>query len=131
MPNEEQEAAKPMVLVVDDSETIRQLLGISLKRMGYQPLLAANGHVALLALKKFPAIQAVILDMMMPIMNGTDFIQNLKKVSREDVPIIVLTGMNDFVDSEQLKQPTIKAVLTKPVDLVLLLKILKDCLVTP
>lgn len=128
MPSESQE--NPIVLVVDDSESIRQLLGISLKRAGYRPLLAANGHVGLVALKKHPTAKAVILDMMMPIMNGTDFINNLNKVNRADIPIIVLTGMNDFVDSERLKTPNIKAVLTKPVDLALLLNTLKNCVAT-
>lgn len=121
---------KPIVLVIDDSESIRQLLGISLKRAGYRPLLAANGHVGLVALKKFPAVKAIILDMMMPIMNGTDFIHHLKQLDRTDIPIIVLTGMNDFVASERLKLPEIKAVLTKPVDLALLLKLLKDSIVS-
>lgn len=115
-----QQSDKPTVLVVEDADTIRMLLAINLRRQGYRALIAANGKIALQSLQKHPEVKAIILDMMMPIMNGPTFIKHARKLGFNDIPIIVLTGMNDFTREDRLaklKQFGVHTVLTKPIDL--------------
>lgn len=93
--------------------------------------MAPNGHIALQALKKYPQIKAIVLDMMMPIMNGPNFIKYSRQLGFTDIPIVVLTGMNDFSlpeRMERLKKAGVRKVLTKPVDLHLLNTTLHDAL---
>lgn len=126
-----QDSDKPIVLVVEDAESIRKLLAMNLKRQGYRVLMAANGQIALQALKAYPDVKAIILDMMMPIMNGPTFISQARKLDFKDIPIIVLTGMNDFTREdrlEKLKRAGVSKVLTKPVDLDCLNKALTELL---
>lgn len=115
-----QQSDKPTVLVVEDADTIRMLLAMNLRRQGYRALIATNGKIALQSLQKHPEVKAIILDMMMPIMNGPTFIKHARKLGFKDIPIIVLTGMNDFSREDRvakLKQFGVHTVLTKPIDL--------------
>lgn len=130
-PENQQDSDKPIVLVVEDAESIRKLLAMNLKRQGYRVLMAANGQIALQALKAYPDVKAIILDMMMPIMNGPIFISQARKLGFKAIPIIVLTGMNDFTREdrlEKLKRAGVNKVLTKPVDLDCLNQALTDIL---
>jgi DNA-binding response OmpR family regulator len=79
------------VLVVDDEESLCTLLQISLERQEYRVLIARNGREALevVAARK---VDLVLLDVMMPVMNGFETCQELRK--RTDVPIVLLTALN-------------------------------------
>ena len=80
------------VLVVDDDPDIRDLLVTALSDDGYQAESARNGRDALDALDHFPA-DVVILDLMMPVMDGWTFAERMKE--RWDIPIVVLSAAND------------------------------------
>lgn len=83
------------VLVVDDEDKIRQVIGIYLKNEGYQVEEAADGEEAL---RKFQseAWDLLVLDVMMPKLDGVTVCQEIRKVSK--VPIIMLTAKNEEVD---------------------------------
>lgn len=83
--------ANVTVLVVDDEESLCTLLQISLERQGYRVLIARNGREALdvVANKK---VDLVLLDVMMPVMNGFETCLELRK--RTDVPVVLLTALN-------------------------------------
>ncbi len=83
------------VLVVDDEETLRTLLDYNLKREGYSVLMASNGEEAVrLAFSESPDL--VILDIMLPDMNGFDVCRVLRK--RLTVPILMLSARDDEID---------------------------------
>jgi two-component system OmpR family response regulator len=83
------------VLVVDDDPHIRDVVCFALRRAGYQPLTAGNGLAALdLAAREAPAL--VILDILMPELDGTETCRRLRKGS--DVPIIFLTSKDEELD---------------------------------
>ena len=83
------------VLVVDDDANIRDVVCFALRRAGYQPLQAANGLSALDAVaREQPAL--VVLDILMPELDGTAVCTRLRKTS--DVPVIFLTSKDDEVD---------------------------------
>ena len=83
------------VLVVDDDPHIRDVVCFALRRAGYEPLPADNGFAALdLAAREAPAL--VILDILMPELDGTDVCRRLRK--RSEVPIIFLTSKDEELD---------------------------------
>ncbi|MDF2880632.1 MAG: two component transcriptional regulator, winged helix family [Clostridiaceae bacterium] len=83
------------ILIVDDEERMRSLIGLYLKREGYNIIEAENGERAL---KIFAAnkIHLVILDVMMPVMDGWTTCSELRKKS--DVPILMLTAKGEDDD---------------------------------
>ena len=83
------------VLVVDDDPHIRDVVCFALRRAGYQPLTAGDGLAALdVAAREMPAL--VILDILMPELDGTEVCKRLRRGS--DVPIIFLTSKDEEVD---------------------------------
>jgi len=80
------------VLVVDDEESTRELLKEMLESNGCIPLLAANGKEALATLARIP-VNAVLLDLMMPEMDGFEVLVHLKDdPGLRNIPVLVLTG---------------------------------------
>ena len=89
------EASRPDVLVVDDDEHIRRLVRLYLERDGYRVTEAADGDAALqLAKQTHPRL--IVLDLMMPGMDGLDACRALHVESM--VPIIMLTARVEEVD---------------------------------
>lgn len=87
------------ILVVDDDKEIAQLLEIYIKNEGYEPISAYNGKDALSMLNTENDIGLVVLDIMMPGMNGIDVIKEIRKDSK--VPIIVLSAKATDIDKIQ------------------------------
>jgi OmpR family response regulator RpaB len=86
---------KEKILVVDDEASIRRILETRLSMIGYNVITAADGEEALLVFKKeLPNL--VILDVMMPKLDGYGVCQEIRKES--DVPIIMLTALGDVAD---------------------------------
>jgi two-component system, OmpR family, response regulator len=85
----------PLILVVDDDPHIRQVVGFALQKAGYAISEAKDGLQALeLAEKLHPAV--IILDILMPEMDGTEVCRAIRKNSQ--VPIIFLSSKDDEVD---------------------------------
>jgi DNA-binding response OmpR family regulator len=80
---------KPTVLVIDDERRYRELLEMNLARRGYRVLLAADG-LAGLNLLELEAPDLVILDLMLPDMDGYDVCRRIGEHSK--VPVIMLTA---------------------------------------
>ena len=89
---------KQKVLVVDDEENIRMLIRFNLEKAGYEVLEAADGKEALgMAQKSLPDI--IILDLMLPGMDGLEVCRNLKQAPQTAaLPIIMLTAKSDEID---------------------------------
>jgi PAS domain S-box-containing protein len=82
------------ILLVDDEEGIRKVLGISLADIGYQVLTAENGATALGIFKEEqPAI--VLTDIKMPVMDGITLLKRVKQ-ENPDTEVIMLTGHGDM-----------------------------------
>lgn len=78
------------ILMVDDDPEIVQLLEIYIRNEGYEAVKAYNGKEALTKLRTDPGIDLVILDIMMPELDGMAVIKAVRKDS--DVPILVLSA---------------------------------------
>jgi DNA-binding NtrC family response regulator len=86
MPEEKSE----QILIVDDEPLIRDFLCEALSWKGYKVISVNNGHEALDILKR-NVISAVITDVQMPKMSGTDLLQKIKHIS-PDIPVVVITA---------------------------------------
>src|SRR5262249_55956908 len=83
----------PIVLVVDDDEDIREMIALHLGRAGYIALLAASGHEALAHLRSGARPIVILLDVMMPRMNGRQFCAELAAdPSLGAPPVVVISG---------------------------------------
>lgn len=86
---------KEKILIVDDETSIRRILETRLSMIGYDVISAADGEEALAAFRKeYPSL--VVLDVMMPKLDGYGVCQEIRKES--DVPIIMLTALGDVSD---------------------------------
>lgn len=86
---------KETVLAVDDEKEIRDLIGILLENEGYKVIKAADGMEALYTLKK-DNVDLIILDIMMPGMDGIETCMNIRK--DKNMPIIMLSAKNEDID---------------------------------
>jgi DNA-binding response OmpR family regulator len=110
---------KPTILVVDDDASIRELLNQNLQEAGYQVRVAANGREALEQVRREPP-DLVILDVMMPEMNGFDVAAVLKNDPQTmDIPILILSIVQDRERGFRLG---VDRYLTKPIDTEALLR---------
>ncbi|MFH0702787.1 MAG: response regulator transcription factor [bacterium] len=80
------------ILVVDDEASIRRILETRLKMVGYEVMTAADGEEALDVFTKFNP-DLLILDVMMPKLDGYGVTREIRKTS--EVPIIILTALGD------------------------------------
>jgi signal transduction histidine kinase/CheY-like chemotaxis protein len=110
---------QPRILVVDDDPNIRELLTQELSDAGYQVRVAGNGREAL-ALARGERPDLVVLDVMMPEMNGFDVAAVLKNDPLTmDIPIVILSIVQDRDRGFRLG---VDRYLTKPIDTELLFR---------
>ena len=88
------EKQKSVVLVVEDQKVNRQILKRILS-LEYDVIEAENGQEALQILNQNPRISAVLLDIMMPVMDGYTFLESLNKKDISYLPVIVITSEKD------------------------------------
>lgn len=84
------------ILVADDEELIMNLVCDYLRRDGYEPLSARDGEEALEVFRANPDIQLVILDIMMPNIDGWEVCRTIRQTS--NVPVIMLTARSQEFD---------------------------------
>jgi adenylate cyclase len=116
------------VLVVDDDESNRALLSRRLRRQGYAVGVAENGRQALRMLKA-QQFDLVLLDIMMPEVNGYQVLEQLKRdVSLRDIPVLVLSAVDDMQSVVRCIENGAQDYLPKPFDPVLLRARIGACL---
>jgi len=84
-----------LIMVVEDDEAVRRALLTGLQKKGFQTCFAVNGKEALEVVKeKNPDL--ILLDIIMPIMDGVTFLERFRKDEQnKNMPIIILTNLND------------------------------------
>lgn len=90
--------AKEMILIVEDDENIQQLVGYNLAKAGYSVLYAENGEQALASVKR-DSPDLMVLDIMLPSLNGFEVCKILRKDPQtRTLPIIMLTAKGEEND---------------------------------
>ncbi|MDR2423016.1 MAG: response regulator [Deltaproteobacteria bacterium] len=103
MPGAQQERVQPKVLVIDDDKMTHQLLEAILRKGGYKCVSALRGEEGL-ELARATKPQLIILDIMMPGLNGFEVMKYLKaSPTTASIPVIFLTGQVHQADKSQAK----------------------------
>ncbi len=110
----------PRILVVDDDESILEMIDVALSFEGYQVDTAPHGAAALELLRSRQP-DLILLDMRMPVMDGWEFSRRYRETSGPLAPIVVLTADRSAGDSAS--QVDADAFLAKPFDLAELLQV--------
>ncbi len=107
---------KETILVVDDEPHIRKILAFLLEQNGFQVLSAENGEVALeLARQNMPDL--ILLDLMMPKMDGFEVCQHLREdFATAQIPIVIVTAKGDVAEKVRGLKGGANDYLTKPYD---------------
>ena len=104
------EKKEARICIVEDDDNLRFAIKESLEKWGANVILAANGREALdlLADASDPP-DLILLDLLMPVMNGFDFLQEIRRTALKSTPVLVLTGADltteesDFLSRETLR----------------------------
>ena len=116
--------AKRRILVVDDDASIRTMVRTVLERAGYEVSTARNGCEAI-ALLMASDYDVVLLDVMMPKLDGLAVVDQLRK---ENSPVLAHTYLLTAGNSSAVKDLPVRGLIEKPFDLHALLAETKDCI---
>lgn len=105
---------QPRVLVVEDDSAIASFVSLALQQEGYTVRVAANGQDAVAAVAdELPDV--ILLDMLMPVMDGWEFARQFHERFGHQVPIVVMTAATNA--QERAEQIQAEGFLGKPFDL--------------
>lgn len=104
------------ILLVDDEASILAVARVGLKRMGWSVLTAASGREGI-ALAETEQPDAIVLDVMMPEMDGIATLKQLQDNPQvKDIPVIFLTAKTQKADRRRFYASGIRGFITKPFD---------------
>ncbi len=112
------------VLITDDNEASRKLLGISVKQFAKEISYATNGFEAVVAGKDNPDIDVILMDIKMPEMDGFEATRQIRQFNKE-VVIIVQTAFSDSGEKEKAEEAGCSDFITKPINKTLLQELIK------
>jgi two-component system, chemotaxis family, chemotaxis protein CheY len=119
---------KKKILTVDDSPSVRQMVKLTLTGAGYDIVEAGNGMEGLNTAKA-TALDMVVTDLNMPVMNGLGLIRELRKLpAYRGVPILFLTTESDAALKQEAKAAGATGWITKPLQQSQLVAIVKKVL---
>lgn len=111
------EQKKQVVLVADDSSTVRKFVTFSLSSQNMEVVTAVDGMDALERISQTPTLDLIIVDLNMPNMDGFEFIQNLRQSDmHRGVPIIILSSERGKESKKRGKEVGADAYIEKPFD---------------
>ena len=99
------------ILVVEDDRLNRELLSKMLRQEGYQVLEACDGDIALKILQVLPC-DLVITDFLMPMLNGIEFVDQLRSL-KPQMPVIFITGYLSAISDKKIVDE-VAEILAKP-----------------
>jgi CheY-like chemotaxis protein len=103
------------VLVVEDDPACREAIIVVLEQAGYEVIAAVHGQMALELLRYGAVPRLIVLDLMMPVMDGWQFRQHqLADPKHASIPVIVLSA--DPAARRLVGSPGVRRVLKKPMD---------------
>lgn len=116
------------ILTVDDSNSIRQMVGFTLKQAGYEVIEAQDGHEGLASAQSSTA-DLIITDLNMPNMNGIEMIAAIRQLPQyKFIPILMLTTESDESKKQAGRAAGATGWIVKPFNPEQLLKVIQKVL---
>jgi CheY-like chemotaxis protein len=106
---------RPKILIVEDNSDVRRLYAIGLNQLGYEVKLASNGAEAVERITNGEKPDVILLDWLMPLMNGGEVLTRITGAETEAIQVIVISGHPQ--PSDEPLDPRIQCWLTKPVSI--------------
>src|SRR4051794_12910786 len=117
------------VLVVDDSPTILKVVSAILARHGYEPSVARDGLSGIEMVKRGPKYDIVLLDFVMPRMNGYQFCRELRSnPAHRSLPVVLMSAKGDKIRGQFVQQTGAVDAITKPFDARALVAVIEGAL---
>jgi excisionase family DNA binding protein len=105
----------PLVLIVDDDEQVREYVRVNLEAEGYSVREAGNAEEGLLAVEESQP-DLVLLDVMMPQVDGWQMLQQLQERHGEAVPVVMFSGKADAATADEVAERGARGFIGKPFD---------------
>jgi two-component system chemotaxis response regulator CheY len=106
---------KKNVLIIDDSESIREVISAGLEMTGYKVIKGVNGEDGLRLLNENPDVHLVITDLNMPIMDGIGFLKEVRKHPKHKyLPVILLTTESQESKKQEARREGATGWIIKP-----------------
>ena len=120
-----------LVLIVDDDESVRELIDFVVKKDGFRTEKAVDGDEALKKARELSP-DIILLDLMLPKLGGFEILRELQNDETVSIPIVIITGRyTERSTSEMIKQePNVKDFIEKPLKPQVLLGVLHKLLKT-
>lgn len=116
------ESGKQRILIVDDDRFVRTAVQLGLKKAGYETLTASNGEEAI-KLLDHENVDLIVVDLMMPIMDGLTFLAWLRSGKFRPLPALVLSSTKRSSVAEEVKNSGGTEFVSKPISL----PVLREC----
>lgn len=114
------------IIVIDDEERVRRIVGDYLKNEGYQIIEGSDGYDGIEKIIENKDLDLILLDVRMPKMNGYETLKEIRKIT--DIPVIFLTALNGSYDEVKGLDLGADDYITKPFTYEVLIARVKSCL---
>ena len=122
-------ASPARVLVVDDSSTILKVVSAILTRHGFEATVARDGVIGIDLIKRGDKFDLVLLDFVMPRMNGYQFCRELRSMpEHKTLPVVLMSAKGDKIRGQFVKQTGAVDAITKPFDARALVAVIQGAL---
>jgi DNA-binding response OmpR family regulator len=103
------------ILILEDDPPILELMDMMIRKLGFEPILIANGLEALDLIRKDPPA-LILLDIMMVPINGWEFLEKLRgECGKRELPVILFTASPQVDEKMTMLKDPYLSILTKPV----------------
>jgi CheY-like chemotaxis protein len=111
-----EEQDRKRLLVIDDDDSLREVFQLNMEREGFQIAQASDGLKGLAKAAVFKP-HVIVLDLMMPNLNGFETLHRLQMDGFEKIPVIVVTGYSESANAHIVRaEPNVVEFLSKPID---------------
>lgn len=111
----ETSAGEKRLLIIDDDDSLCEIFSLTMKNAGYQVADAADGEMGLAKAKVFKP-HLIVLDLMMPKLNGFEVLRRLQSEGMGYIPVIVITGYSDPANAQIVRsEPNVVEFMQKPI----------------
>lgn len=106
---------KDTILVIDDSESIREIISVGLQNNGYDVIKGINGKEGLHILETHHNIKLILTDLNMPVMDGISFVKEIRKTENyKYIPILLITTESQHQKQEEARKAGATGWIIKP-----------------